>query len=286
MNAEALRLKNAAVRYAQLGMSVFPCCPGQKVPYKGSHAELDGTSDPVEVAALWDALPGSNIGWALRFSPGVFVLDIDERNGGDVWLSQRAHGALPDTVRVQTPSRGMGGHVWLGTTPGLAGLSCKGLIDTYAEEGTRLCEDGVDLKGLQLGFVILPPSVIRGRGSYVFESGCSIMEQDIAPCPEWLEREIAGRSKPVVEYGGAQHTEPVDYRSFYLGRLFDALGDLGKQVRPGVFVVQCPNAAQHSGKPRRFAGDTTIYAPPPGMRSERGFFNCAHAHCSWVGGSL
>lgn len=284
ISAAARRLQRAAVRYALLGMHVFPVSPGSKMPYRGSRAELDGTDDPGEVEKLWELLPESNIGWALRFAPGVFVLDVDERNGGAEWLAARP-AAFPDTVRVCTPSRGLGGHIWLGTTPALAGVSCKGLIDTYAEDGVRLLEDAVDIKGLQLGYVLLPPSSTE-KGSYRFESGCSPLEQELADCPPWLEREILGRCVPAVRGSGPRHTFPVDHRSFYFGRLFDALGDLGKQVRPGVWVVQCPNAAQHSGKPRRFAGDTTIFAPPPGCTSGRGYFNCAHAHCDRLGDEL
>lgn len=283
MNIEAVRLKRAAVKYAQLGMHVFPICPGGKIPYPGSHAELDGTNDPAEVSVLWSELPGSNIGWALRFDPGAFVLDVDARNGGCEYMSNRP--PMPETVTVVTPSRGGSQHYWLQTTPDLAQVRSKGLRDQYATKDGGRFEDAVDVKGLPLGYVLLPPSQ-TDKGRYYFESGLSPLEVDMAECPRWLERELTSAGTGRKAKTGKARTANVDPQSFYMGRLFAALGDLGKQCRPGVFVVQCPNADQHSGKPRRFAGDAVIFAPELGSTRDRGSFFCAHAGCSEVGRAL
>jgi hypothetical protein len=139
--------------------------------------------------------------------------------------------------------------------------------------------DAVDIKGLQHGYVILPPSELKGRGRYMFEVECSPLEQEIARCPEWLEAEILASA--TKRQRKAQHEAPVSPASFYFGRLFMDLGMLGPELRFGVWAVECPNADQHSGKRRRpVSGDTVICAPPPGSRSDRGWFFCAHAHCS------
>lgn len=277
------RLRRSAVMYASMGMHVFPIQAGGKIPYGGSHGELDGTSNPAEVDVLWRELPGSNIAWALRFDPGAFVLDVDARNGGCDWMSERP--PMPPTVTVLTPSKGGSQHYWLGMTTALSTVRATNLRDAHVSEMGGL-EDVVDLKGLPLGYVLLPPSRTT-KGGYYFEAGLSPLEQDLAPCPTWLEAEIlvhSGRKRP--SRVTAPHADAQDAQSFYLGRLFAELGALGEQVRPGVWVVQCPNAAQHTGAPRRFAGDSTIHAPPVGSRSKRGAFYCAHAHCEGVGRDL
>ena len=64
-----------------------------------------------------------------------------------------------------------------------------------------------------------------------------------------------------------------------LGAAFAAAGWLGRQIRPGVWAVLCPNRAEHTTG-HDFDTSTVIFAPPPGYR--RGRFYCAHGHCSEV----
>lgn len=273
MDSHARRMRAAASAYTRLGIHVFPLVPGTKFPYRGTHGELDAINDTELAERWWTMLPGSNIGWALRYSPGVFVLDVDERSGGSEWLTERER--LPDTVRVQTPSMGLGGHHWLALTPALSYVSSTGLRDHWPVGECALI-DSVDVKGLHRGYVVLPPSEIKGKGSYRFEVDCSPLEQEIATCPQWLESEIlrdAESHQPTPS-----HQFDVDPGSFYFGRLFLELGLLGPQIRHGVWHAHCPNREQHTGKPRSLAGDVIVFAPPPGRRGQ-GWFYCAHAHC-------
>jgi hypothetical protein len=72
----------------------------------------------------------------------------------------------------------------------------------------------------------------------------------------------------------------VEALSFWLGRFFASRGDLGPQIRPGVFAVRCPNEAAHTSG-RAFDTSTVIFAPS--RPHERGTFYCSHTSgCSEV----
>lgn len=263
------RMQRAAIRYASLGFHVFPCVRGSKFPCKGTHGELSASDDPAFIEKVWWAYPGSNIGWALRYSPGVFVLDVDESGGGHHWLAHRPQ--LPRTVKTLTPRRGANGHYWFAATPALQQVVTKGLKDTSGQ---------VDIKGLPKGYVLLPPSTKDGtEDRYQFEA--SPLDTEIADCPDWLETEIFfAKRVEREEWDMRRRAMPVGTRSQRdtLVHIFRARGDLGPQIRPGVWAVRCPNAANHSEQRRDFAGDTVLFEPVPGKNGP-GWLFCAHAHC-------
>lgn len=269
LDAHARRMQRCAVYYAELGFCVFPCARGTKFPCKDTHGELSASDDPAFVREVWEAFPGANIGWALRYAPGVFVLDVDERSGGHHWLAHRPQ--LPRTVKTLTPRRGNNGHYWFAATPALQSVVTKGLKDTSGQ---------VDIKGLPKGYVLLPPSTKRGS-EHCYEFEVSPREAEIADCPEWLESEIFfAKRVEREEWDMRRRAMPVGTRAQRdtLVHIFRARGDLGPQIRPGVWAVRCPNESQHSEKRRRFAGDTVLFEPPPGGRGP-GWLYCAHAHC-------
>ena len=269
MRAHDVRMLRAAVRYACAGLHVFPLKSGGKYPHRGSCGELDASDDPAWVESLWRALPGSNIGLALRYHPGLMVLDIDDRSGGNAWLARRP--PLPDTVRVLTPS-GDSAHHWLSPSLDIATIGARGLADDDAR---------VDLKGLPHGYVLLPPSRVDGR-EYLWSR--SPRDVTVAPCPEWLESEIWHSKQPKTSPASVspvQHARPV--RPAYgaprrsLVELLRERGLLGPELRPGVWLARCPGERHHSDRRRPFAGDTLVFSPVrPGAP---GWLYCAHAHC-------
>lgn len=257
MDYEDTCLQRAAVGFAQQGMHVFPLRPGSKMPHPGSRGEKDGSDDPNLAERRWGSLVGSNIGWALRYN-NVFVLDIDERNGGCEWLDGRP--ALPETIQVITPSRGRGGHWWFWRPPTLEGVRCKGLAA------------GVDLKGLAFGYVLLPPSAISARSLPYEWSGASVISQP----PDWLVHEILGKKTPPppAPRSAEPRVAPWTVRGL---QAFEAEGLLGKEIKPGLWTALCPNRQEHSERRRDFAGDTVIF-----VHGKRAVFYCSHSHCYWV----
>lgn len=264
LDAHARRMQRCAVYYAELGFCVFPVKHGGKFPYKDTRGELNGSDDPAFVREVWEAFPGANIGWALRYHPGCFVLDVDARNGGNEWLARRP--PLPSTISVATPS-GNSAHHWLRPSVDIATIGARGLEDTCGR---------VDIKGLPYGYVLLPPSQVKGKEYRWIRSP---REAELEECPEWLESEIwhSKRTKQREDRGAVrQHRlDHGDCRSLVV--VMRELGYLGPQLRPGVWLARCPNERQHSDRRKPFSGDTLVFEPcRPGAP---GWLYCAHSHC-------
>jgi hypothetical protein len=263
-----MNLGRAALKYAEMGIAVFRMSK-QKVPFKGSHGELDGTTDPDVIRRWWRETPDACIAAALRFTD-FFVLDIDGRHFGDEWLSalETEHGKLPHTATAISGSGNPSAHLWFKRTADLADVRCRGIT-------VNRLKTGIDVKGLQGGYVVLPPSWHPSGNRYTWEASCRIDEVPMAEPPAWLvQRLLVKGSRRRDDF---QHTSPVDPDSFYLGRLFRRAGLLGEQIRPGVFAVTCPNEAKHSQ--RSGSAGTVIFAPK--FAGGRGTFFCSHdSHCS------
>src|SRR3954452_16216919 len=103
-------LAAAALRYANLGIPVFPCVPGGKRPLtpNGFH---DATSSARTVNDWWRRTPEANIGLPTGAATGVLVVDVDVHAGGSGFDAfERARSA--DLAAgwgwlVRTPSGGL-----------------------------------------------------------------------------------------------------------------------------------------------------------------------------------
>lgn len=135
-------LESAALSYARAGIPVFPLRPRTKVPATPTGFK-EATSDPDRIRAWWKADPGYNIGACPP--PGIVVLDVDPRHGGDVELRKLIdrRGPLPATWVARTG--GGGWHYWF-----------RHSLD--GKLGNQLCP-GVDLKIGVAGYVVMPPSI-------------------------------------------------------------------------------------------------------------------------------
>ncbi len=135
-------LRAAALAYASRGWRVFPVQSGEKNPAT-AHGLKDGTTDESQIRAWWQSVP-YNIGVVTGPESGIFVVDVDPRNGG-AWTPE---------VQTYTVLTGGGGFHYYFTWP--AGV---------AKLRPRLAQ-GVDVKGAG-GYVVAPPSVTSG--SYVVD---------------------------------------------------------------------------------------------------------------------
>src|SRR5688572_8009770 len=99
----------AAIRYAKLGIPVFPCVPGGKQPLT-SNGFHDATSSARIVHHWWQRTPEANIGLPTGADTGIIVVDIDVHPGGSGFTAfekARSEG-LADSWGwlVRTPSGG------------------------------------------------------------------------------------------------------------------------------------------------------------------------------------
>jgi hypothetical protein len=154
----------AALRYAALGLHVFPLRPATKRPYEGTHGHHDATVEVPIIRTWWTAEPDANLGIACRPS-GVVVVDIDRRNGGD----EADLGPTPETWRATT---GDGTHLY------------------FASGGTEL-PDGALLPGIDLkasGYTVAAPSRHPNGKTYRWEIGFAPGDLALAKLPEWVSR--------------------------------------------------------------------------------------------------
>lgn len=258
-NGDARHQLGRAARYyaAKLGWAVFPLCPREKMPLirraDGGRGCLDGTTDEARVVSWWRRWPHANIGLALgALSSGLFALDVDPRNGGDFWELLDEFGPLPETVQALTGGGGV--HILLrGAT------SCGVLMP------------GVDVKG-EGGHIVLPPSVHPNGQPYRWEASSRPDEIAVADAPGHLLRALV-TPRAAERAGTTRRLEPG---AFMLGAAFEASKALGREIKPGVWAVRCPNRAEHTSG-RDFDSSTVLFAPRrPGGR---GRFKCLHSHC-------
>ncbi|MGN6782949.1 MAG: bifunctional DNA primase/polymerase [Marmoricola sp.] len=145
-------LAGAAIRYANLGIPVFPCVPGGKQPLtpNGFH---DATSSARIVHAWWQRTPEANIGLPTGAHTGVLVVDVDIHAGGSGFEAfERAR------------SEGLGDRWgWLVRTP-TGGLHAYYPTSGQQEQRSwQVPSAHIDFRG-DGGYVIAPPSRIEVDG--------------------------------------------------------------------------------------------------------------------------
>ncbi|WP_395856563.1 VapE domain-containing protein [Cystobacter fuscus] len=89
---------------------------------RGKHPRLSkwqdsGTTDAEQIASWWHKYPAANVGIVTGSASGIWVLDVDPKNGGDHTLAElvNEHGPLPRTPRART---GSGGEHYVFRMPG------------------------------------------------------------------------------------------------------------------------------------------------------------------------
>jgi len=174
-----MTLLDAALDYARMGWQVFPCHPTGHEPLDGSKDAQDrggfhlATTDHEQIHAWWRRWPEAAIGLRTGETSGLFVVDVDPRNGGDISLEdlEADHGPLPETVESQT---GGGGRHLLFAWPGRP-VPCS----------TGKVAPGIDIKA-DGGYIILPPSTHASGRDYCWLIGQEPGDCDLAHAPDWL----------------------------------------------------------------------------------------------------
>jgi hypothetical protein len=181
-----------------LALATFLVTPA-KVPFAGSHAYLDATTNPVELDALAARFRGAKlVAVATGAASGIDILDIDPRNGGDRWLFEHCDRLVRTRVHE---TRGGGWHFifkhslglrsdpkvangveflsngrWAVWWPEHAGrVLCEGpvaalegwLYEVLSTKRHRVATNGGDGQGLVLPFT---PGHLQATGSVVLRS--------------------------------------------------------------------------------------------------------------------
>jgi len=140
--------QRAAHRFAETGIHVFPCIPGEKVPAV-AHGFEEATTDHRRIQAWWQRNPERNVAVRTGAPYGPDVLDVDVHEGGSGFaaFSQLKREGLIGQPRaiIQTPSGGM--HAWYAGTEQRNGHMAKAHLD-FRSNG---------------GYVVAPPSQVNGK---------------------------------------------------------------------------------------------------------------------------
>ncbi|WP_051485676.1 bifunctional DNA primase/polymerase [Nocardioides sp. J54] len=146
-------LAGAAVRYANLGIPVFPCVPRGKQPLtpNGFH---DATSSARVVHSWWERTPEANIGLPTGTHTGIVVVDVDVHTGGS------GFGAF-ERARSEGLADGWG---WLVRTPSGGIHAYYPAEPDHEQRSWQVPSAHVDFRG-DGGYVIAPPSRLEVDGA-------------------------------------------------------------------------------------------------------------------------
>lgn len=237
-------LRDAALRYVDLGWSVIPLHRGQKQPATRNGKD-DASDDLVRVFEWWQPtathIRGHNVGIVCNDS-GLVVLDVDPRHGGDDTFRELEVrlGSLPQTVEAET---GGGGWHYLFRHPG--GV-LRGQLGP-----------GLDVKAA--GYIVAPPSVHPSGRQYEWSVDGHPDEVEVAVLPqEWIDAiQISSRSyfSSARTADPQAHTDPLrlipahHYVSKLTGRTPDRRG-----------WYQCPFHAEGQERTPSLKVDGNIWA--------------------------
>ena len=171
-------LRDAALRYAAAGISVFPLPPNQKHPprvhWKDNQKKAWTERD---VMTWWSENPDDNIAIATGKLSGISVLDIDGPDG--VAALKEAGVSPPTTYTVKTPK---GWHLYYAYTEALS--QTQGILDHI-----DIRNDG--------GYVVAPPSIVDGK-PYVLKQDHAYAEWEVVPEALWLRRNGPSPDAPLT----------------------------------------------------------------------------------------
>lgn len=185
-DAGQLPLDAAMVRYAEMGLWVFPCRPGTKVPngLLVSHGHTMATHDSAVARSWVHQVPDSNIGCVPALA-GLWAVDVDGPVGVGSWIALEEEFGYTPTLKTVSPGKGGGEHYW---------FHVPGGPDVAKRVSKKDIAPKVTVYGAG-GYVMLPPSV--HPGDEMTRSGFRYRYADdtnAAWAPAWLIEAVAAEA--------------------------------------------------------------------------------------------
>ncbi|QDP46547.1 MAG: putative bifunctional DNA primase/polymerase [Prokaryotic dsDNA virus sp.] len=196
-NYEQLLL-DSALSYAEKGFAVLPLhsvhlgkcsCGSSNCNSIGKHPRTvngvkDASTNSAMIRSWWSKYPKANIGIALGEASGIWALDIDPRNGGDITLNdlEIENDLLPETLHAKT---GGGGEHYFFKFNKSDGIR-NGKLGT-----------GVDVKSTG-GYVVVAPSIHLSGQSYEWTDE----SMEAVDAPSWVVKILKGTNSSFAKILG------------------------------------------------------------------------------------
>ena len=193
----------AALEYAQRVWPVIPIhtpgpgglctCGAMRCNSPGKHPRTfngvdAATCDHARIREWWIRWPEAGIGIATGKRSGIFVVDVDPRNGGFETLDclEEEHGEMA-TLQARTGGDGL--HIVYRYPRGAT-----------IQSGNNVLGPGIDVKG-DGGYIVAPPSLHASGRRYAWLTPTGALTPDVFPMdpPDWLLEALAkttGRGRP------------------------------------------------------------------------------------------
>jgi len=239
----------AAIAYQSDGLSVIPIKAESKESLVAWRRFQDERADETMIRDWFAQFPDAGVGIVTGAISGLVVIDIDNRNGGDV-SGRELFGTAPETVTVLTP----GGEHWWFQANGEAIRNSAGLLG-----------DGIDVRG-DGGYVLAPPSRHPSGAVYQWEVGRALGEIEIAPLPLEIAKRITAPAKPEPVTPSAVAPIREGQRNHTLTRLAGAMRRRGASAAATIAALDVENRERCSppltaGEIKAIAASVARYAP-------------------------
>jgi len=186
------------------GEAVNPKCKPGKHPFGGlvPHGVNDSSIDPVKIDSWFNGTP-YNLGIATGQASGFFVLDRDDKDGGDITLAnwELENGALPKTLTQRT---GNGMHYLFKIS---IGVNIRNMQKKNESPGIDVRGDG--------GYICAAPSIHFTGRQYEWVETELMDPSKIDDAPMWLIDKITSKSSV-----GAKSRKPSAIIEAVLGNEF------------------------------------------------------------------
>ena len=192
-----------ALKYAKMGLRVFPLQPGTKIPMT-AHGVKDATDDPALIKEWWTRTPEAGIGLAARGQQvgDPCFLEFDQRPWLAAWAKEL--GQEKPVTRLHKSG----------------GKASPHYIFTHTEKSLELGNVNGNCNGAEWfsfradgRYVVAPPSI---HPDTKLEYEC-VVDTEPTPIPDWLVAKIAkeGVSEKRFGEGLRQCSEDFDPDSFF-----------------------------------------------------------------------
>ncbi len=191
-----------ALKYASMGLRVFPLQPSTKVPMT-AHGVKDATDNPLVIKEWWTETPDAGIGLAARAEKvgDPCFLEFDQKPWLPAWAKELGQ-EKPVTRLHKSGGKESPHYIFRHTEKSMAMGNCDGAKDGHEWFSFRAANR----------YIVAPPSIHPDSGKpYTVE-----LDVEPVPIPDWLVGAIANKGRREREFANdmPELDEDFDFEAF------------------------------------------------------------------------